>query len=205
MTNYCGYCGKGPFPTEGGLNKHIGRSKDCQGKNKLAFKSYTSTLWKNAPDASNDLPSSPLRPPDETSGAEDEDIKHTLLAVEQNFSLNSTIEMSDLPIPQTEHTNQPQRSRVPEEEETQYYFEEYPTERKAGAAWGNDHPLFVQIQKEQQESRTSKWGPFKDQDEWELAEWLSKNVGQKQTDAFLKLNIVSTYSLVTMQRAVSLT
>jgi hypothetical protein len=108
--------------------------------------------------------------------------------------------MSNLPIPETEHTNQRNRvtiEDIPEEEiqESGHFFEEYPTERKAGAAWGKDQPLFAQIQREQQENGTSKWGPFEDQDEWELAEWLSKNVGQKQTDTFLKLNIVSTYSL----------
>ena len=65
--------------------------------------------------------------------------------------------------------------------------------------------MFEQIRKEQQETGSSKWGPFKDQDEWELAEWLLKNVGQKQTDDFLKLNIVSTYTLVPMPQAVSLT
>jgi hypothetical protein len=205
MTNYCGYCGKGPFRTQGGLNKHIGRSKDCQEKNRLAFKYYTSTLWKNAPDASIDLPSSPPPLPDETSGARVEDLEHDLLTVEQNFSPDSTAEMSDLPI-QTEHTSHPQRNG-PEKEtlELGHYFEEYPSERKAGAAWGKDQPLFMRIQREQQENGTSRWGPFKDRDEWELAEWLSKNAGQKQTDTFLKLKIVSTYNLVAMQQAVSLT
>ena len=107
---------------------------------------------------------------------------------------------------------EPPRNRVTiedvTEEETQdsgHYVEEYPTERKAGAAWGKEEPLFVRIQRDQQEDGTSKWGPFKDQEEWELAEWLSKNVGQKQMDTYLKLNIVSTYSLVQMQRAIKLT
>ena len=194
MSNYCRYCGKGPFETEGGLNKHIGRSKDCQEKNRLAFKSYTSNLWKNGPDATNDHPSSPSPLPDETPDDQLVDLEHDLLAVEQNISLDSRTETPDLLIPQTEHTNQPQQNQVP----TGHYFEEYPSDRKAGAAWGKDQPLFERIQKEQQENHTSKWGPFKDQDEWELAEWLSKNVGQKQTDAFLKLNIVSTFSLITM-------
>lgn len=35
------------------------------------------------------------------------------------------------------------------------------------------------------------WGPFADGDEWDLAKWLLKNVGQTQTDKFLKLGIVS--------------
>jgi hypothetical protein len=198
MTDYCRYCGKGPFATQGGLNRHIGCSKDCQEKNRLAFKSYTSTLWKNGPDATDDHPTSPSPPAD----AQLVDLEHDLLAVEQNFSLDNLTEISNLPIPQLEpHV---QRNRVPEEEtqESRHYIEEYPSEQKAGAAWGKDQPLFMQIQREQQENGTSKWGPFMDQDEWELAAWLSKNVGQKQTDAFLKLNIVSTYSLVTMQRAV---
>jgi hypothetical protein len=35
------------------------------------------------------------------------------------------------------------------------------------------------------------WGPFKDEKEWWLAKWLITNIGQKQTDKFLKLPIVS--------------
>ena len=46
MTSYCQYCGKGPFPTEDRLNKHIGHSKDCLEKTCLAFNSYMSNLWK---------------------------------------------------------------------------------------------------------------------------------------------------------------
>ncbi|KAF8879798.1 hypothetical protein BD779DRAFT_1446684, partial [Infundibulicybe gibba] len=34
-----------------------------------------------------------------------------------------------------------------------------------------------------------QWAPFASQDEWDLAMWLSKNVGQKSTDEFLKLQI----------------
>lgn len=196
MTNHCGYCGKGPFPTEGGLNKHIGQSKDCHEKNRLAFKSYTSTVWKYAPNTDNHSSSpAPSPPPDEM------DLEQDLLTVERNFNLNCMTGMLDLPDPQTEHTRHP----LPEaqlETHSQRYFEKYPSERKAGGAWGKDQPLFVRIQREQQEIGTSKWGPFKDQDKWELAEWLVKNVGQKQTDKFLKLTIVST--LVVMQPAVIL-
>lgn len=206
MTNHCGYCGKGPFQTQGGLNKHVGQTKDCQEKSRLAFKSYTSTLWKNAPEARNDLRSSPPPLPDETLGAQFEDFEHDLLAVEQNLRLDSMTGMSDLPIPQLQRLGNDIPPSQEETRESGHYLEEYPTERKAGAAWGEDQPLFMRIQREQQENGTSKWGPFKDQDEWELAEWLSRNVGQKQTDMFLKLNVVSTYTtLVVMQPAVSLT
>jgi hypothetical protein len=40
------------------------------------------------------------------------------------------------------------------------------------------------------DGRSSHWGPFENEEEWGLAEWLIRNVGQKQTDTFLKLPIV---------------
>lgn len=41
------------------------------------------------------------------------------------------------------------------------------------------------------ESPDNCWAPFRDNDEWELAEWLTKETTQKARDKFLKLNIVS--------------
>ncbi|KAG1883131.1 hypothetical protein F4604DRAFT_1576473 [Suillus subluteus] len=40
-------------------------------------------------------------------------------------------------------------------------------------------------------SDSGVWGPFKDEEEWQLAKWLIQNAGQNQTDQFLKLPIVS--------------
>jgi hypothetical protein len=37
----------------------------------------------------------------------------------------------------------------------------------------------------------SEWAPFDSQEEWELAQWLMKNVGQKSINEYLKLPIVS--------------
>ena len=37
------------------------------------------------------------------------------------------------------------------------------------------------------------WDPFASKDEWALTMWLLNNVGQKATDQFLKLPIVSEY------------
>ncbi|KAF8196303.1 hypothetical protein K438DRAFT_1825958 [Mycena galopus ATCC 62051] len=33
-------------------------------------------------------------------------------------------------------------------------------------------------------------GPFADEEEWELAKWLIKNVGHNQVEVFLKLPII---------------
>ena len=113
MSHYCLYCGKGPFSTQGGLNKHIGQSNDCQEKDRVAFKFYTSTLWKNAPDVRNDRSSALSPPPDEPPGAQFEHLAQDILNAERDFSGEDMIGTCDLPNPQTEHTN-----NHPEPEET---------------------------------------------------------------------------------------
>lgn len=76
------------------------------------------------------------------------------------------------------------------------YIEKFPEEYLAGATWGNCKPLYEYLDEKQKREGGSRWGPFKDEDEWQLAEWLIQNVGQKQTDLFLKLPIVSFISFL---------
>ncbi|KAG2031754.1 hypothetical protein BDR03DRAFT_840265, partial [Suillus americanus] len=41
----------------------------------------------------------------------------------------------------------------------------------------------------QEEEGEDPWSPFEDVEEWDLAQWLVKNLGQTRTDEFLKLPI----------------
>ena len=50
---------------------------------------------------------------------------------------------------------------------------------------------FERMQASQEASRGGTYAPFVDEREWELAEWLIRNVNQCATDEFLKLPIVS--------------
>ena len=77
-----------------------------------------------------------------------------------------------------------------EDEESVYYVEEFPMNLGAGAVLGEEVLFFEKIRLGQVNNGTSQWAPFEDQDEWKLAEWLIGNIHQKQTDAFLNLNIV---------------
>jgi hypothetical protein len=74
-----------------------------------------------------------------------------------------------------------------------HFIEEFPAEFGAGAVWGEGIPFFEKLREEQEKNESSRWGPFEDQDEWELARWLIKNVGQNQSDTFLNLNIVHSH------------
>ena len=65
-------------------------------------------------------------------------------------------------------------------------------------------PFFEKLWQEQDESGSSRWGPFEDQDEWELGMWLVRNVGHKQIDAFSGLNIVGSHHFMKFEEGRSL-
>ncbi|KAF8867845.1 hypothetical protein BD779DRAFT_1685231 [Infundibulicybe gibba] len=66
------------------------------------------------------------------------------------------------------------------------FVEECPIEWKAGAAWGQETPSFERIREGLHDSGR-QWGPFEDQEEWKLAEWLSQNT-QNHTKPSYKNN-----------------
>ncbi|KAG2357408.1 hypothetical protein BDR07DRAFT_1490745 [Suillus spraguei] len=54
---------------------------------------------------------------------------------------------------------------------------------------GKGETRFERCKREQQEGGEDLWSPFEDEEEWGLAQWLVKNLGQTRTDEFLKLPI----------------
>lgn len=115
-----------------------------------------------------------------------------------DITLEEDLQEVDLELPTLPETQpaqpQPFRATVDdaedEDEESVYYVEEFPMNLGAGAVLGEEVPFFEKVRLGQVKNGTSQWAPFEDQDEWKLAEWLIGNIGQKQTDAFLNLNIV---------------
>ncbi|KAI6015680.1 hypothetical protein EDC04DRAFT_2870455 [Pisolithus marmoratus] len=55
---------------------------------------------------------------------------------------------------------------------------------------GSHKMLFKSLEEVEIADKSSMWAPFHDGEEWELAHFLMKNVGQTKTDEFLKLGIV---------------
>jgi hypothetical protein len=56
---------------------------------------------------------------------------------------------------------------------------------------GKGKTKFQSWQKEQNLHGQNEWAPFHNQKEWDLVQWLIKNVGQKSIDEYLKLPIAS--------------
>lgn len=77
------------------------------------------------------------------------------------------------------------------DEDAPRYAEPFPSELAAGATYGTAKTSFDIIRDDQVLHGADVWGPFRDDEEWELAKWLIKNVGHNQAAEFLKLGLVS--------------
>lgn len=69
------------------------------------------------------------------------------------------------------------------------YVEPFPG--PAGDTLRREKTRFEILEEQQKLEGKAAWEPFASRAEWELAEWLMKNVGQKSTDKYLQLPIVS--------------
>ncbi|KAG0696903.1 hypothetical protein DFH29DRAFT_812529 [Suillus ampliporus] len=75
---------------------------------------------------------------------------------------------------------------VTDEEDGRQYFEPYP---EAGWTLREGQTSFERHQQYKESEGEDKWAPFGNEEEWGLAEWLVKSLGQTKTDEFLKLPI----------------
>ncbi|KAG0691813.1 Zn-finger domain-containing protein [Suillus ampliporus] len=164
MAQWCRWNDCGHWvPTASGLNKHISKSQSC------------CTKW---------------------------------IEWLQNFSINvfdlgggfAEPQPADFDLPQhSERRGRVEVEEVPDDSETgpaqdnACWIESYPAEALAGVPTTEQENIptkFHRIQDELENSDEGMWGPFHNEDEWELAKWLIQNVGQNQTDKFLKLPII---------------
>ncbi|KAG2157668.1 uncharacterized protein EDB93DRAFT_1246735 [Suillus bovinus] len=76
---------------------------------------------------------------------------------------------------------------VTDEEDGRWYFEPYP---EAGWTLREGQTSFERHQQYKESEGEDKWAPFGNEEEWGLAEWLVKSLGQTKTDEFLKLPIM---------------
>ncbi|KAJ7462850.1 hypothetical protein FB451DRAFT_1494885 [Mycena latifolia] len=70
-------------------------------------------------------------------------------------------------------------------------YRTHANELGAGATYGPGKTVFELIRDEEILTEGMVLGPFRDDDEWQLAKWLIKHVGHTATDEFLKLSIIS--------------
>jgi hypothetical protein len=196
---YCTFCGK-LCSTAPGLERHITRTPNCKKASGEMFGQYAINIWDDVPANPNHAEQQqPADLPDfadfhelaDFQLEEDIQIAEDMLYGEEN-------NLPQQPPPPPQHVPQPLPLHaavdVPNDDRTSgRYIENFPEEFRAGATWGRCKSLFECLDEEHKFVGGSRWAPFEDEEEWRLAEWLIRNVGQKQTDSFLKLPIVSFY------------
>ncbi|KAJ6471238.1 hypothetical protein C8R47DRAFT_988352 [Mycena vitilis] len=84
-----------------------------------------------------------------------------------------------------------QPSQAPRPGERAQYHQTPEEKLYAGATHGSGKTTFELIRDEEVLQGGTVLGPFRDDDEWQLAKWLIKNVGHTATEEFLKLSIIS--------------
>ena len=197
---YCGYCGK-LCPTVPGLKRHIDGSRNCKKASHEEFGQYANSIWDDIPLVDEighqpipiepDAPDFQLELEDDLERA-DEMFNHD--EPEANLRPPPPLRQLDELRPRPEPANVDTLPNDKEVSSNARFIEYFPDEQLAGATWGCGKPLFDALDEEQKRVGSSRFGPFEDEEEWQLAEWLIRNVGQKQTDLFLRLPIVTLFS-----------
>lgn len=172
----CSYCSS-TFPDNGAVRQHQKKSPICQKRWKAAREARFSQIRRTQGQA--DIP---LLPGFSTAPvfSLDKDI-------EPNLEPSMTIVAEE---PDVE-AQCPRIEELPEEEDDGIWVESFPSNKNAGGIFGEAQTSFQSIRDDQVLRGAEIWGLFRDEDEWELAKWLIKNVGHNQAEEFLKLQAVS--------------
>jgi hypothetical protein len=208
--HFCVFCGKGPFSSSAGLKRHIGHSRNCNEAANQKWGTYAKNIWNNAPIRT----FTDEEPPISRNTGDEElipnmpeiNLEDNLQEFEDDVIANGNQNESQpeavIPRDPENAPVEPASLRaavedaVDEDRSSTYFIEEFPAKFGAGAVWGEEIPFFEKVRQEQDANETSRWGPFEDQDEWELAQWLIRNAGQNQTNSFLNLKIVRSHHLL---------
>ena len=78
---------------------------------------------------------------------------------------------------------------IPDDDVLEKWVLDYPDE--AGEILREGMCTFERWRREAREAGHSCWHPFASDEEWEIGQWMAKNLGQNQIEEFLKLSAVS--------------
>ncbi|KAJ6603507.1 Zn-finger domain-containing protein [Mycena vulgaris] len=188
----CPYCSKG-VPTRAGVKHHITKSRACHREWQKTLAGDTSFTV--------DHEEAELR----VDEAEDEPAPCTPSPVPSDDDDDDPMGVADKFVPSAQEAPEepglaPPRSRratveeVMDEDDPQKFarfVEPYEDEKSgrppAGRPLRRGETLFQHMRARQEAAGATKFAPFQDGDEWDLARWLSKNVSQIATDEYLEL------------------
>ena len=175
----CTSCGKS-FPTLAGLRRHIGQRPQCQ-------RHWNAIMMEQLNERS-------ILSDDEDDGLTSmihdfEDERAGTPMVPDNLRNWQPPHSPSLPArsPPPASTCQSKRSENDANRTYGRFFEPF---EGSGAAFRMESNTFEDYHRQREESKTEKYAPFMDEEEWDLAAWMMKHLGQNRIDEFLKMPIV---------------
>ncbi|KAJ7889434.1 hypothetical protein B0H13DRAFT_2341561 [Mycena leptocephala] len=182
----CAFC-QLDFSSRSLVRRHQLQSPACKKKLETSLGARLSKLTSRRRRQTNEVPQSPELPSaDDLAAILDEIPLESGLASQSQQ--DSEIPASEDPdqdasiptqLPQERPGSRPQWYRTPDEK------------LGAGATYGPSKTAFEIIRDEELLKGGTVLGPFRDDDEWQLAKWLIKHVGHTATEEFLKLPIIN--------------
>lgn len=180
----CPYCQKS-FRSQHSVDRHISHAQECKAKKqrdvaekkqRAVAEQYQASHSYDNPRVSPQMDDTPMFDIESSINFNEESVQGSLHDGGDQEMEDATYECDAGGIP------------------THLVVEEYPETDglKPGHVYGRVQTTFETEKKKRDEAGLSSWSPFKDREEWELAQWLLKSgLSQTAIDRFLKLRIVS--------------
>ncbi|KAG2100245.1 hypothetical protein BD769DRAFT_1631108 [Suillus cothurnatus] len=170
---HCGFCTK-EMPTSGGVKRHIAGFPDCRRQWELLVENQNDI---GVPSLGNQTVATNTNTNTNTYSQAD------LFSPHCRSRSESSNPNADNP---TASKHQQVTIEEVEDEDHTRYFEQCVN---AGQTLREGQTGFERFHQYKEGMGKDKWAPFYDEEEWGLAKWLVKSLGQTQTDEFLKLPI----------------
>ena len=193
--HHCNYCLK-PIATEAGIKWHIAQSPACRDQRSKLLEWLTFTI-------PNDTDDQPPEPTDDDTLGYPYEWENTFDGVDGpeepldvpdgHLVHQSHVDINPGPPDLSEQPSK--RAQVEEDREDSpwpslgCFKEPYP--KPTATILGKKMMMFEAMEAAELKKGKREWVPFRDEDKWELAQFLMKNLGQKKTDELLKLSHVS--------------
>ncbi|KAJ7609180.1 Zn-finger domain-containing protein [Mycena polygramma] len=177
----CPYCKK-RLPTTTGVSQHISKAPKCHAK------------WQRSLNAESSFTVEPTGAtpvlPDDSDDGEDDPMGE---ADDFVYPAREESPPPPEPIPDRRRATVEEVPNEGDPENFERYVEFFENKEEGRALPGRPlragETLFQRMRTQQETAGTTEFGPFRDEEEWDLARWLSKNVTQMATDEYLALPI----------------
>ncbi|KIM69846.1 hypothetical protein SCLCIDRAFT_19625 [Scleroderma citrinum Foug A] len=176
--HHCSYCLK-PIATKPGIKRHIAQSPACRDHwerlvERTQFAASNDKDVQLAEQTNDDVPDYPYEWEDALDGMD---------------TSNDPLDVPDGHLGQDcLYSTEEDNGDLPHWPESGCFTEQYPG--VATTILGKKKTIFKSLEAAELERGNGEWAPFHDEDEWELSQFLMKNLSQTKIDEYLKLSSV---------------